>query len=56
MVRPAARIDVLAKFRANAGRLLDEAAAAALEAFFLAPDAHDFTPFAAALGAIKPEA
>ena len=54
--RPAARIDVLAKFRANAGRLLDEAAAAALEAFFLAPNAHDFAPFAAALGAIQPEA
>lgn len=54
--RPAARIDVLAKFRANAGRLLDEAATAALEAFFLAPHAPDFAPFASALGTIKPEA
>ena len=54
--RPAAQTDVRAKFRANAGRVLDEAAAAALEAFFLAHDAQDFTPFASALDGVSLEA
>ncbi|MFN3673954.1 MAG: MmgE/PrpD family protein, partial [Bosea sp. (in: a-proteobacteria)] len=48
--RPAAQADVLAKFRANAGRALSPAAVGALEAFYLAPaEAGDFHAYAAAL-------
>lgn len=48
--RPAAQADVLAKFRANAGRALSPAAVGALEAFYLAPaEAGGFHAYAAAL-------
>ena len=47
--RPASEADVLAKFRANAASRLPKASILALESFFLAPGATDFTDFARAL-------
>lgn len=47
--RPASREDVIAKFRANAARVLDDGAAEALQSFFLGGAARDFEPYARAL-------
>lgn len=54
--RPATRADVIAKFRANAGRALDDAGVAALQSFFLEEAAPDFAPYARALARRLPGA